>query len=70
MSVNGVSGYDFRLTAYDGQISGGGGIDKFRIKIWNTVSGVVVFDNQMGGSDDLSASPTQAISSGSIVIHK
>jgi hypothetical protein len=42
----------------------------FRIKIWNTATGVIVFDNKLGGSDDFSASPTQPISSGSIVIHK
>ena len=35
-SVNGTSGYDFRVTAYDGQVNGGGGIDKFRIKITRT----------------------------------
>jgi hypothetical protein len=69
-TINGIAGYTFMLTASDSAINGGGASDGFRIKIWNTVSGVVVFDNQMGGSDDLSASPTQAISSGSIVIHK
>jgi hypothetical protein len=69
-SINGGSGYTFLLTATDGDLNGGGGIDRFRIKIWNTVSGVIVYDNQMGGSDDLTAAPTQAVSGGSIVIHK
>ena len=69
-TINGVSGYSFLLTATDGDINGGGGVDKFRIKIWNTTTGVIVFDNQAGGSDDLSLSPTQPISGGSIVIHK
>jgi hypothetical protein len=69
-TINGVAGYTFMLTATDGDISGGGGVDKFRIKIWNTATGVIVFDNQMNGSDDLAAAPTQAISGGSIVIHK
>jgi hypothetical protein len=69
-TINGIAGYTFMLTATDGDINGGGGVDKFRIKIWNTTSGVIVYDNQLGGSDDLAAAPTQAISSGSIVIHK
>ena len=42
----------------DGQANGGGGVDKFRIKIW---------DNQIGDADDSDA--TQAIVGGSIVIH-
>ena len=67
-SVNGVSGYDFRLTAYDGQISGGGGIDKFRIKI--TRNGQTIFDNRMGVPEDPDVADPQAISGGSIVIHK
>ena len=55
---------------YVGDVNGGGGVDRFRIKVWNTATGSIVFDNQMGGSDDLSASPTEAVSGGSIVIHK
>jgi len=67
-SVNGVSGYDFRLTGYDGQISGGGGIDKFRIKI--TRNGQTVFDNRMGVPEDPDVADPQAIAGGSIVIHR
>ncbi len=67
-SVNGVSGYDFRLTAYDGQISGGGGIDKFRIKV--TLNGQVIFDNRMGVPEDIDLADPQAIAGGSIVIHR
>ncbi|MEK6275736.1 MAG: hypothetical protein AABM30_10400, partial [Actinomycetota bacterium] len=69
-SVNGVSGYDFRLTGYDGQISGGGGIDKFRIKITRTGTGQTVFDNRMGVPEDPDVADPQAISGGSIVIHR
>ncbi|HEV2712355.1 MAG TPA: PKD domain-containing protein, partial [Gaiellaceae bacterium] len=70
--VNGVSGYDFRLTAYDGQIAGAGntGADRFRIKITKQGTGEVVFDNRLGNSDDIDQSDPQAISGGSIVIHK
>jgi len=67
-SVNGVAGYNFQLTGYDGQISGGGGIDKFRIKI--TRNGVTVFDNRMGVPEDPDVADPQAISGGSIVIHR
>jgi hypothetical protein len=67
-TVNGVSGYDFVVTGYDGNISGGGGYDKFRIKI--SKNGVVVYDNRMGVSDDIDYADPQIISGGSIVIHK
>lgn len=64
-AVNGVAGYRFILTATDGQASGGGGTDKFRIKVWN--DGGVIYDNNRGEPDD--ADPPQAIGGGSIVIH-
>ena len=47
---------------------GGGGIDKFRIKIWNKGTVEVVYDNQMDALED--ADPTTALGGGSIVIHK
>jgi hypothetical protein len=68
--INGVSGYSFMLTATDGDVQNGGGADKLRIKIWNTATGTIVFDNQIGGTDDLSLAPTEPLSGGSIVIHK
>jgi len=67
-TINKGGDYGFMLSAIDGQISGGGGVDKFRIKIWDKVTGGVVYDNQMGASDD--TDPTTAIGGGSIVIHK
>jgi hypothetical protein len=66
--INGVDGYKFVLTAYDGDVNGGGGIDKFRIKI--TKNGVVVYDNRIGASDDIDLANPTAIAGGSIVIHK
>ena len=56
------------LTAIDGSINGGGGADKFRIKIWDMADESTVYDNEMGASDDADA--TTVIDSGSIVIHK
>jgi PKD repeat protein len=70
-SVNGVSGYDFTLTAYDGDVANGGGVDKFRIRITRTNGGNVIFDNRMGvASTDMDTANPEAISGGSIVIHK
>jgi hypothetical protein len=73
-TVNGLfgsqdsNGYGFLLTATDGDLPGGGGTDKFRIKIVDKDdNGVVVYDNKLDASDD--ADP-QEISRGSIVIHK
>jgi hypothetical protein len=66
-SLNGVDGYGFLLTATDGQLNGGGGVDKFRIKI-TTSGGVVVYDN-IPGPDDIDTSGQQNIQTGSIVIH-
>ncbi|MEO7683168.1 MAG: PKD domain-containing protein [Gemmatimonadaceae bacterium] len=60
-SLNGVGGYEFLVTAVDAP-SG----DRFRIKIMNQGAGVV-YDNQMGNSDDATA--TTALGGGSIVIH-
>jgi PKD repeat protein len=68
--INGVTGYSFILTAYDGNVSGGGGVDKFRIKVWRTSTGSVVFDSKMGTSDDIDAANPQGIAGGSVVIHK
>ena len=67
--VNGQEGYGFMLTAIDGDLSGGGATDKFRIKIWDKNNGdVIVYDNQIGSGDY--DDPSTALGSGSIVIHK
>ena len=67
-AVNGVSGYGFLLTAYDGQINGCSS-DGFRIKITDS-DGIVVYDNRLGESDDIDTANPLGISGGSIVIHK
>jgi len=61
-TINGSGNYAFELTAWDGQVSGGGGTDRFRIRIYG------VYDNQLGAPDG--ADPTTALGGGSIVIHK
>ena len=60
--------YGFMLTAIDGDEPGGGGTDKFRIKIWDENDDTnVIYDNQLGDADD--AGVTTVLRSGSIVIH-
>jgi PKD repeat protein len=60
-TINGEGNYGFMITARDGQISGGGGVDKFRIKIWDMDNGdLIVFDNNADTE----------LSGGQITIHK
>jgi uncharacterized delta-60 repeat protein len=66
-TVNGAGSYRFMLTAIDGQQPGGGGADKFRIRIWSDGGGLV-YDNQLSAPD--SDDPTTVLGGGSIVIHK
>ncbi len=66
-TINGVGEYDFMLSAVDGAIKGDD-IDKFRIKIWDKATDAIVYDNEIGVSDD--AEPSTAISGSSIIIHK
>jgi PKD repeat protein len=66
-TINDQGNYGFLLTAHDGQVKGGRGVDKFRIKIWDWATDTVVYDNQLGTDDTANAS--QAIGGGSIVIH-
>jgi len=67
-TINGTGDYGFLLTATDGVLPGGGGVDRFRIKIWDKVTDSLVYDN-VGGSDDINSTNPQVISGGSIVIH-
>ncbi|MGH8916560.1 MAG: carboxypeptidase regulatory-like domain-containing protein [Acidimicrobiia bacterium] len=66
--INGTGDYGFMLTAVDGHVNGGGGTDKFRIKIWDKTTEQIVYDNQIGAEDD--TEPTTLLGGGSIVIHK
>ena len=65
-TINGAGSYSFMLTAIAGEVAGGGGTDKFRIKIWGP-SGLV-YDNMLNASDD--ANPTTVLGGGNIMIHK
>lgn len=64
-TINGSGSYSFLLTVIDGQQPGGGGVDRFRLKVWGP--GGVIYDNQAGDADNAPAST--ALGGGSIVIH-
>jgi len=64
-TVNGLSGYRYILTLIDGQAGRGGGIDRFRLKVWNEKTGDTVFDNQIGAADD--ADPTSVVGDGASI---
>jgi probable HAF family extracellular repeat protein len=66
-TINNSGSYTFLLTAVDGQANSGG-VDAFRLKVWNPTTGLVIYDNEMGASDDAPASTMLA--TGSIKIHK
>ena len=67
-TINGLGDYGFLLSATDGVINGGGGTDKFRIKIWDqSYDDIIVYDNQLGASE--SDNPITELNNGNIVIH-
>ncbi len=67
-TVNGKGSHKFLVSAIDGDVNGGGGTDKFRIKIYaDGSSSEVLYDNQMGASDNADA--ITVLGGGSIVIH-
>jgi hypothetical protein len=66
--VTGVGKCRFMVSLIDGDLPGGDGIDRFRIRIWNPATGAVIYDNQPGAADF--ADPTTPVAGGSIVIHK
>jgi len=75
-TLNGVGGYQFILTAIDGDVPGSGGTDRFRIKIADA-NGNVVYDNMGNFTDlttdanaDLTNNQATLLGGGSIQIHK
>jgi PKD repeat protein len=63
--VDGATGYEFIVSVVDGKAAHS--FDRFRIKVWKTSTGAVLYDNQAGAADGAVATP--AISGGSIVVH-
>ena len=67
-TINGLSGYSFMVSAIDGDMKSTAVADKFRIKIWSTATGAIIYDNQLGAADNADA--LTALGGGSIVIHE
>ena len=67
-TINGVPGYRFLLTAYDGQVARRRGSGQ--VPHEDHDGRLVVYDNRMGVSEDLDLADPMAIAGGSIVIHK
>jgi len=49
----------FLLTAIEGELNGGGGTDRFRIKIWDRATDLVLYDNQLG-ADEYGTPPSRS----------
>ena len=58
--------YNFLLSVTDDPAKRG--VDRFRLMIWEPVSGMVVYDNQFGAP--ITEPPAQPIGGGSIKLHK
>ncbi|MDH5397352.1 MAG: HYR domain-containing protein [Cyclobacteriaceae bacterium] len=65
-TINNSGEYGFMITAQDGSYLGKESPDKFRIKIWDKYTEVIVYDNERGVADDQAASTD--IAGGSIVV--
>jgi predicted RNA-binding protein with TRAM domain len=49
--TGGPSGVAFIMTVIDGDLPGGDGVDRIRMKIYNKKKGMVIYDNQPGSGD-------------------
>jgi endonuclease G len=65
-TIDGAGAYSFLLTATDGDAAGGGGVDRYRIRIWDPTTGETLYDNVPGASDDIDLANPQAITSGRV----
>ena len=63
-TINGSGSYGFTISVIDARFTDTTDKDLFRMKIWDTTTGEVVYDNQMGA--ELIDDPLQPISRGNI----
>jgi PKD repeat protein len=63
--INGKGDYGFLIAVIDGSKPSQ---DKIRVKLWDKVTGVVIYDTQPGAAD--TADPTTQVTSGMLVITK
>ncbi len=66
-TINDESGYQFLISADDGNLKAKGKPDLFRLKIWNQITGTVMYDNEMGADENRDSAT--AILYGSVVVH-
>ena len=64
--VNGSGTYAFEIAAIDGQELSSSEPDRLRIRIWDSASGVLVYDNQRGAPQE--AEPATALGGGSVTV--
>jgi hypothetical protein len=64
-TMNGAGQYRFMVSAIDGE-KNDGDVDRFRIRIWDMASELLVYDNQLGAADD--ADPATVIEGGNIIV--
>ena len=61
-TLDGASGYSFLVTGTQSPYA-------FRLKVWRTTDGTVLYDNVPGASDDIDLASPQALGGGTIAIH-
>jgi PKD repeat protein len=67
-TINGGGNYGFFVTGLDGKQPGAGGVDRFRIQIWDkSHNNAVVYDTQPNAP--ITAPPTTALGGGDITVH-
>ncbi|MCJ2670448.1 MAG: right-handed parallel beta-helix repeat-containing protein [Candidatus Thermoplasmatota archaeon] len=67
-TINGEGNYGFMLTVIDGDLPGGGGVDRIRMKIWDKETGIMVYDTNAGMDDN--TNPLTPLGGGEIKIHE
>jgi hypothetical protein len=68
-TINNAGAYGFIVTVTDGQLPGGGGRDRLRMKIWDRTTLRVVYDNLPGAADAITAfTPPPAV--GTVIIRR
>jgi hypothetical protein len=64
-TINGQGSYRFMITGRDGRLTGGGGVDGFRMKITDA-TGTVIYDNLIGADEAMAN--VQVLGGGSVQI--
>lgn len=67
-TIDGVGEFRFLLSAVDGDAGGNGEPDTFRMRIWDPVTGIVVYDTEIDRGEGAAA--TTVLGGGNIVIHQ